>query len=55
MKIGHILECWRKHQGYTVNQVAQMIGIPPDTYRRLELGAEPQWKTVRALLRWIEW
>ena len=53
MKIGHVLECWRKHQGYTVNQAAQMIEMSPDTYRRMERGAELQWKTLLAILRWL--
>jgi transcriptional regulator with XRE-family HTH domain len=53
MKIGSVLEGWRKREGLTVNTVANEIGIPPDTYRRLELGSSPQWVTVLAILRWL--
>ena len=53
MKIGEVLEGWRLYSGLTVAAAAEEIGIPADTYRRLELGASPQMTTFWAILVWL--
>lgn len=53
MKIGEVLKSWRNHQEMTIDEAAKEIGLPWDTYRRLERGSQPQMTTFWAILKWL--
>lgn len=53
MKLAELFEAWRYHHHMTIDQAAKRVGIPWDTYRRMEKGDRVTMKTFAKLLDWM--
>jgi transcriptional regulator with XRE-family HTH domain len=53
MNISDVFRAWRHHEEMTLQQAADKIGLPIDTYRRIERGNGMEGYTLATLLRWL--
>ena len=53
MKLSQLFEAWRYHGHMTIKEAAEQIGIPWDTYRRMEKGERVSMETFARILKWM--
>ncbi|MDR3755189.1 MAG: helix-turn-helix domain-containing protein [Terracidiphilus sp.] len=53
MRIGDLLRAWRILEKMTLRGMADEIGLPLETYRRVERGDELRGRTLAKVLRWL--
>jgi transcriptional regulator with XRE-family HTH domain len=53
MKIAEVLWAWRHHEGMSVRQAAEHIGIPSSTYARIEKGYPMNGEALAVIWRWM--
>lgn len=53
MNLAWLMKSWRHFNGFSMKEAAEKVGIPSETYRRLEEGSMMRGETLAAVLRWI--
>jgi hypothetical protein len=53
MNLAWIMKSWRHFNGLSMKEASEKVGIPSETYRRLEEGSLMRGETLAAVLRWI--
>ena len=53
MKIAEVLRAWRCHSELSINEASELIGVPWDTYKRVERGHPMHLSTFWAILTWM--
>lgn len=53
MKIAEVLWAWRHHEGMSVRQAAEHIGILSSTYARIEKGYPMNGEALAVIWRWM--
>jgi hypothetical protein len=53
MNIGQVLKGWRHSNQLTIDEAAKIIGLPWDTYRRVENGGDMRPATFMRIMEWL--